>query len=603
MREAVLEVRLGQLPDQCGVYLFRDTRQNIIYIGKGKNLRQRVRSYFQISHSTDRKTEVLKQHIWDLEFIVTDTEVEALILESTLVRKHKPKFNVNLKDDKSFLLIKLTINETFPKVLLTRRKIRDGALYFGPFLPASLARNTIKIINRHFLLRTCDLEIDGTLDRPCLEYYIKRCLGPCVRGLCSQNQYDRAVKDVILLLEGKVNELIRNLTDQMLSKSKKQQYEAAAFYRDRIGMVRELKEKQKMILNRPTDIDIFAYYREGSRLALQLFTMRKARIVGKREFYWEDLNYFHPARFLRAALQQYYLTSEFVPAEIYLPTESAEQDLIRSWLNEHQSFQKRKKVRILVPKRGHKYDLLLLVERNAKIAFERRFKISTRPKFKILEELQNRLNLAELPDRIEGFDVSNIQGNETVASMVTCVNGRMEKSNYRKYRIKTVSGPDDFSSIFEVVRRRYRRLVDEKKDLPKLVLIDGGKGQLHSAYQALSEIGIEETPLISLAKREEHIFVQGQEDPVILERNSPVLHLVQEIRDEAHRFAVSYHRKRRSLRDFSSDLDQIPGIGEKRKKRLLSNFGSVSRIRQATTEELTPFLGKKLASLVKEGLS
>ena len=603
MSEEVLEARLGHLPDRCGVYLFRDAEQRIIYIGKGKSLRHRVRSYFQASRSRDQKTEVLKRQIRDLEFIVTDTEVEALILESNLVRKHKPKFNVNLKDDKSFLLVKLTVNEDFPRVLLTRRKLRDGALYFGPFLPASLARNTIKIINRHFLLRTCDMEIDGGLDRPCLEYYIKRCLGPCVAGLCSQSQYTAAVRDVILLFEGKNEELLRNLTRRMLAASEKLQYETAAFYRDRIRMVRELNEKQKMILRGPSDVDIFAYYREGPRLALQLFTMRNARIVGKREFYWEDLEYFHPARFLRDALQQYYLNSGFVPGEIYLPAEAEDRELIRTWLDRRRTIGQRRQVRILVPRRGDKHDLLLLVERNAKVAFERRFKVLRTARLKVLEEFQRLLDLEETPARIEAFDVSNIQGEETVASMVVCLDGRMEHGEYRKYRIRTVSGPDDYSAMREAVGRRYRRLREKKQTLPHLILIDGGKGQLHSAYQALSELGIEDTPLISLAKREEHIFVKGREAALVLDRGSPLLHLVQEIRDEAHRFAVSYHRKRRSIRDFGSELDRIRGIGEKRKKRLLRNFGSVNRIRRATTEELVPFLGEKLAIRVKEGLS
>ena len=603
MEPEILQAKLERLPAKSGVYLFKDARHKIIYIGKGKNLKQRVRSYFQSSREADQKTEVLKQHIRDLEYIVTDNELEALILESSLVKKHKPKFNINLKDDKAFLLIKLTVNEPYPRVLLTRRILNDGALYFGPYLPASLARNTIKIINRHFMLRTCDLKIDGGLDRPCLEYYIKRCLGPCVKGLCTEDGYSRAVKDVVLLLEGKNLELIRSLKQKMLGASGEQHYEAAAFYRDRIRMVKDLSEEQKMILGGRTSVDIFAYYREGSRLALQLFTLRDTRIVGKREFYWENLQFFQPTTFLRDAIQQYYVNAGFVPDEIYLPTEVKDQELIRLWLCSKMESRRRRQVRILVPQRGQKHNLLLLVERNAKIAFESRFKILQTGKSKVLEALQSELNLQKPPRRIEGFDVSNIQGSETVASLVVCEDGQMQRSQYRKFRIKTVEGSDDFSSIHEVVHRRYRRILDEGSSMPDLILIDGGKGQLHTAYQALSRLGTEETPLISLAKREEEIFIMGQEDPLTLDKTSPVLHLAQEIRDEAHRFAVTYHRKRRAIRDFASELDGIPGIGDKRKKRLLRNFGSVNRIRQASVEELTPFVGGKLADLIKRSLA
>lgn len=594
----MLEARLENLPEKAGVYLFKDSRDRILYIGKAKNLRHRVRSYFQAGRGFDPKTEVLKSRIRDLEFIVTDSEIEALLLESTLVKKHDPRFNVKLKDDKAFLHIKLAVNEPYPRVLLTRRVLHDGALYFGPYLPASLARNTVKIINRHFLLRTCDLNLDGNLDRPCLEYYIKRCLGPCVRGLCTQEEYRRAVDDVILLLEGKNEELIRSLTAKMREASERQHYEAAAFYRDRIHMVRELGEKQKMILSGVNDVDIFAYYREGTRLALQLFTLRSGKIVGKREFYWEDLEFFNPSQFLSDAIRQYYLTAGFVPHEIYLSVAIEDQELIGQWLSE----KKGRKVRLAAPQKGEKHDLLLLVEKNAQIAFENRFRILGSAREKLLEDLRRELDLPAIPARVEAFDVSNIQGDETVASLVVCEKGVMKKSEYRKFKIRTVRGADDFASIYEAVHRRYRRLVEEEKSLPDLVLVDGGKGQLHFAYQALSELGIEDIPVASIAKREELIFVQGQDEPIALERTAPALHLIQEIRDEAHRFALTYHRKRRSLRDFTSELDAVEGIGEKRKKRLLRNFGSVARIREATVEELVPFVGEKVARALKEKL-
>ncbi len=595
-----LEARLQNLPRQPGVYLFKGRRGRILYIGKAKNLRHRVRSYFQSSRLHDHKTEVMKSRIADLDYVVTDTEVEALILESSLVKRKKPVFNVKLKDDKAFLHIKLTVNEPFPRVLLTRRIAGDGARYFGPYLPASLARNTVKIINRHFLLRTCDIEIDGGLDRPCLEYHIKRCLGPCVAGLCSRDEYDRAVQDVILLLEGKNDQLLADLGKKMADAAGREHFEAAAFYRDRLRMVRELAERQKMFLSGLDDVDVFAYHRRGPQLALQLFTLRNGRVIGKREFYWEDVEHLDPPGFLREAVQQYYLNSGFVPARVYLPVRIEDQELISQWLSGKSG--RRAKVRIQVPQRGPKHDLLLLVEENARLAFETRFRVLG-GKEQALEGLQRELDLPRLPRHVEAFDVSNIQGAETVASMVVCREGRMSRRDYRKFKIRSVEGPDDFAAMYEAVRRRYRRVLNDGAEMPDLVLIDGGKGQLHFAYQALSELAVEETPLASLAKREELIFVQGQDEPVALQRSHPGLQLLQEIRDEAHRFAVTYHRKRRSLRDFASELDGIAGIGEKRKKRLLRNFGSVARIRRASERELVPFLGRKLARRVKETLA
>ena len=598
-----LQAKLDHLPSGPGVYLFKDRTGKSIYIGKAKSLRHRVRSYFQQQRLADQKTEVLRGYIRDLDYIVTDSEVEALMLESNLVKKQQPLFNVNLKDDKSFLHIKLTVNEDFPRVLLTRRILNDGALYFGPYLPASLARNTIKIINRHFLLRTCDMEIDGQLERPCLEYHIKRCLGPCVAGLCSPEEYTRAVGEVIQLLEGKNSRLVQSLRRKMLRAAEEERFEAAAFYRDRMRMVEDLAEQQKMILSRVRDVDIFAYHREGPCATLQLFTLRHGRVVGKREFFWERLQFFDPPVFLRDAIQQYYLNAGFVPASIYLPVEIEDQPLIQEWLTQRLGSRHGRKVRIHVPKRGEKLDLVLLVERNARIAFDSRFRILKSDRSSILAEVQEELDLPQHPGRIEAFDISNIQGAETVASLVVCLEGRMSRKEYRKFKIKSVDGPDDYASIYEAVHRRYKRVLAEEQDLPDFILIDGGPGQLHFAYQALAELGIEALPLASIAKKEELIHVMGQEDVLRLEKSSRTIRLLQEIRDEAHRFAVTYHRKRRSLRDFHSVLDDIPGIGQKRKKRLLRSFGSVAGIRRASERELIPFVGPKLARVVKKKLS
>ena len=603
MPDPSLDVKLERAPTTPGVYLFRDAGGRILYIGKARNLRQRVRSYFQSNRTRDPKTEFIHRTAADFEYIVTDNEVEALILESTLVKKHQPRLNVRLKDDKAFLHIKLTVNEAFPRVLLTRRIRNDGALYFGPYLPASLARSTIKVIHRHFQLRTCSIPIDGKLERPCLEYFIKRCLGPCVEGLCAKETYDRAVQDVILLLEGRNDRLLKVLAEKMQEASRKELYEAAAFFRDRIRLVRDLAEKQKMASATEDDSDVFAYYREGARLTLQLFTLRGGRVVGKREFFWEDLEVFEPAVFLRDAVQQYYLAAGFVPGRILLPAEIEDQDIVSQWLNEKRGRRDRRKVRVLVPKRGEKLDLVLLVERNAKIAFEARFKTRKSEKDKLLEALRDRLGIPRPPRLIEAFDVSNIQGADTVASMVVCRDGLMSRRDYRRFRIRTVQGPDDFEAMREVVLRRYRRVVEEDRSLPDLVLVDGGLGQLHSAYQALSKLGVEEDlPLAAIAKREEEIFVQGQEGSIRLDPTSAALHLIQEIRDEAHRFAVTYHRRRRRMRDFASELDGVPGVGEKRKKRLLQNFGSLARIRRASVEELTPFVGRKVAETIRRSL-
>ncbi len=598
-----VQAKLDNLPSGPGVYLFKDRTGKSIYIGKAKSLRHRVHSYFQQQRIADQKTEILRGYIRDLDYIVTDTEVEALMLESNLVKQQQPLFNVNLKDDKSFLHIKLTMNEDFPRVLLTRRILNDGALYFGPYLPASLARNTIKIINRHFLLRTCDIEIDGELERPCLEYHIKRCLGPCVAGLCSVEEYTRSVEEVIQLLEGKNSRLVKSLRRKMLRAAGEEKFEAAAFYRDRIRMVGDLAKQQKMIVSGVRDVDIFAYHREGPRAALQLFTLRNGRVVGKREFFWESLHFFDPPTFLRDAIQQYYLNAGFVPASIYLPVEIEDQMLVQAWLTHKHGSRRGRKVRIHVPKRGEKLDLVLLVERNARIAFDSRFRILKADRSSILAEVQDELDLPKPPRRIEAFDISNIQGAETVASLVVCLEGRMSRKEYRRFKIRSVDGPDDYASIYEAVKRRYKRMLAEEQALPDFILIDGGPGQLHFAYQALVELGIEDLAVASIAKKEELIHVMGQDDVLRLERSSRTLRLLQEIRDEAHRFAVTYHRKRRSLRDFHSVLDDIPGIGQKRKKRLLRSFGSVAGIRGASERELIPFVGPRLARLVKDKLS
>jgi excinuclease ABC subunit C len=594
----VLQQKIDHLPTESGVYIYRDAQGRIIYIGKARSLRQRVRQYFQESRPLDGKTEHLVSEIADLEYIVTDSEVEALILESTLVKKNQPRYNIQLKDDKSFPYLKLTVNEPFPRIFITRRIRKDGAMYFGPFLPASYARQTIKLINKYFKLRTCNLEIDGTLSRPCLDCQMNRCLGPCVAGTCTKESYDRAVEDVKLLLSGKTDDLIQRLEDRMGEAAEDMRYEAAAMYRDWIAMVRDMSERQKMVLASQDDCDLFGYYQEDSQLALEVFAMRGGRVVGRREFYWEDLISFDPSEFFSQALQQYYMQDTFTPKEIYIPTDIEDAEVIESWLSER----KGSRVYIRSPRRGLKSDMLDLVMRNAHMSFDARFRILKPRGEELLKPLQDIIDLPSLPRRIETFDISHVQGTDTVASMVLCLNGEMKRSGYRKFRVESVKGPDDFASMREVVHRHYENVLEEDEgNLPDLVLIDGGKGQLSAAVSALDDLGLENQPVAAIAKREEILFVKGKEDqPFELPKDSPVLHLIQMMRDEAHRFAVTYHRKRRELRDFDSELMDIPGIGEVRKKVLLRAFGSLERVKKAAFSELAPYVGPKAASQIIE---
>jgi len=624
-----LDEKLKEIPRSPGVYLHKDAGGKIIYIGKAKNLRNRVRSYFQAGRRGDFsygiKTEELVNQIADVEIIVTDNEAEAFTLEASLVKKHQPYFNYKLKDDKSYPHLKLTVNEPFPKCVITRRIQNDGALYFGPFLPAAMARKTIDLINRTFQLRTCDIEIDGKAPRPCLEYHIKRCLGPCVKGLCTPEEYQEAVRDVRMLLEGRNTELAGILEARMLSASEEMRYELAAKYRDLRKTVIKLSEQQKMATTSESDIDIFGYYREGKRLALQLFTMREGDIVGRREFFWEDLpeEDFNPAGFLSEVLMQYYSSSEsgtgvppvrrphaqdaratsFLPREIHVPIDFEDRELLEQVLSERRG----RRVRIFAPQRGEKRDMIDLVEKNAKLAFEQRFRVLKPDMKRVLEEMQETLELPRFPARIESFDISHIQGAENVAGMVVCENGKMNRNEYRKFKIRWKEGADDFASMHEAVLRRYRRVRDEQKELPDLIMIDGGKAQLNAAATAMRELDLEAVPMIGVVKPPLHhnqvayLLVKGREDqPIYLDSYSPVLRLIQMIRDETHRYAVAYHRKRRELRDFTSELSAIPGVGEKRKTRLLRHFGSIHRISEASAEELAPFVGRKTATEIAD---
>ncbi len=596
--------KLKTLPTNAGIYIHKNATGKIIYVGKAKNLRNRVRSYFHSSRNHDPKTRQLVRLIADFEFIVVDNEVEALVLESNLIKKHKPRFNVFLKDDKSYPHLKLT-NEPYPKVVVTRKIVRDGSSYYGPFLPAALARHTLNLINRAFQLRTCEIEIDGKLPRPCLEYHLKRCLGPCVKGLCTPEEYQEAAADVRTLLEGKNKELSKALEQRMWTFSEQGKYELAAKYRDLRRTVLALSEKQKMATTAERDVDIIGFYRENQRLALQLFTMREGRIVGRREFFWEDLpddDSFNASEFLGEVLAQYYST-DYVPLEIHVPQDFEDRQVLEKALTSRRG----RRVRILDPRRGTKRSMVELVETNAKIAFEQRFRVLKPDTQKVLEELQELLELSYFPERIESFDISNISGSENVAGIVVFENGKPARGGYRRFIIKTVEGANDFASMNEAVFRRYKRQIAEEKPLPQLIFIDGGKGQLNAAAAAMQSLDLEAIMLVGLVKPPKrhseisHLLIYGREDsPIPFDRNSLAFRMILQIREETHRTAVEFHRKRREKRDFSSELSEIPMIGEKRKMKLLCSFGSIERIANASPEELQPFVGPAAAAAIIE---
>ncbi|MGI8639443.1 MAG: excinuclease ABC subunit UvrC [Pyrinomonadaceae bacterium] len=598
-----LDEKLKNLPIAPGVYLHKNADGKIIYVGKAKNLKNRVRQYFQSSRNMDAKTQRLVQRIADFEFIVVDNEVEALVLESNLIKKHKPRYNILLKDDKQYPHLKMT-HEPFPKVVITRKILRDGASYYGPFLPASLARKTLDLINRTFQLRTCNIEIDGKLPRPCLEYHLKRCLAPCVKELCKPDEYRQATADVKLLLEGKNKELATELEQRMWHFAETENYELAAKYRDLHKTVLALADQQKMATTPDRDVDIIGFYREKQRLALQLFTMREGKIVGRREFFWEDLDAenFDVSEFLGEVLAQYYST-DYVPLEIHVPADFADREILEKVLTERRG----RRVKILDPKRGKKAEMIALVETNAKIAFEQRFRVRTADTEKVLGDLQEILELPHFPERIESFDISNISGAENVAGIVVYENGKPNRAEFRRFIIKTVEGADDYASMHEAVFRRYRRMLNEEKPLPNLIFIDGGKGQISAAARAMQSLDLEMIPIVGLVKPPRkhneisHLLRFGYEDkPVQFENGIPAFRLVRQIRDDTHKTAIQYHRKRREMRDFTSELTAIPGVAEKRKMKLLRNFGSIERIAKASIGELTPFVGAKTAQIIFE---
>ena len=603
--------KAAQLPESPGVYLFKDAAEKILYVGKARNLRSRVRSYFLESRWIDAKTGSLAREIADLETIVVGNEREALALEHNLIKQYRPKFNVLLRDDKTYPYIKFTAAEKYPRVYFTRRIKKDGSLYFGPYFPASLARRILHFVHKRFLVPSCTVDLTRSHPRPCLQYYIKRCLGPCVTGLTTDERYAEAARDVRLFLEGRRHDLIKSLEERMTAAAEKELFEQAAAYRDLLRTIEDIEERQRIAAAQGDDTDVLAYYAEPPLVAADLFHLRGGRVVDRREFYWEDLEEFDPQEFVPSLLKQLYLEAEYLPKTIHVSADFEDRELLEATLTERAGH----RVEILTPQRGTKRAFLDLVENNAKHSFEQRFRVLKPTSKAIGEALQNALNLTEEPQRIESFDISHIQGSDTVASMVVWEKGRMKKSDYRKFIIRGNEGRgeegsngnplrqiqqnDDFASMREAVTRRYRRLQEEKKELPGLILIDGGIGQLHAAAQSLESLQIINQPVVSIAKKEEILYVLGQEDePIVLERHSPVLHLIQQIRDETHRFAVTFHRQRRGKRQTQTALSEIPGVGAKTAQKLLKEFGSVANIKRAGLEKLSSVVSRKSAEKI-----
>jgi excinuclease ABC subunit C len=577
------------------VYLYKDGGGKVIYVGKAKSLRLRVRSYFSEERLADAKTGTLLAEASDIDYILVDNEKEALALENNLIKQWKPRFNVLLRDDKTYPYIKLT-SEKYPRVYVTRRLKKDGSAYFGPYFPANLAHRLVHFIHRYFLVPSCKVDLTRYHAKPCLQYHIHRCLGPCVQGLTTDEAYSRAVRDVKLFLEGRHGDLAKGLRKRIEAASEEMRFEEAASMRDLLATVEEMEERQKIATAKGDDVDIFACYAEPPLVALNLFHLRNGRIVDRREFFWEDQTEFDEPQFFSSLLKQLYLDQQYVPATIHVPVDFEDRETLEELLSEKRS----RKVEIHTPQRGPKKALLDLVETNARHSFDARFRVMKPSSRAIQEALQESLGLPDAPQRIECFDISHIQGSDKVASMVVWEDGRMKKSDYRKFIIRTVIGNDDFASMREVVARRYSRLQEENRQLPGLVLIDGGIGQLHAAADALEGLGIINQPLASIAKREELIFVYGQEgEPIALDRFSPILHLIQSIRDEAHRFAVTFHRTRRNAQRLTSELHQIAGIGERTVQKLLKHFGSSDLVKAATDEELIQLIGASAARKIK----
>ena len=587
-----LKEQIARLPEQPGVYLWRNAAGETIYVGKARALRDRVRSYMAAAGLSPRHDALLEE-ITAIEVIVTDSVMEALALENNLIKQRMPKYNILLRDDKNYPYLQLTTSEPFPRVLVARRVEKGGDFYAGPFLPAKIARRTIGLSHRLFGIRSCNEVITGTRGRPCLEYDIKRCIAPCVREICTEEQYGVAVASTRLLLEGRNDELIATLRERMTDAARAERFEEAAQLRDALRTVQVLRDRQQKVATAQLgDRDVFGLKVGPSGGAIQVFAMRGGRVVERVELATEPGGIAgRDGDVLQAALQQFY-ELRVPPAEIHLPVDIEDADTLEAWL----SARAERRVRISVPQRGDRRSLVELATRNAELSYRTRFNEIIAAHFDALETLRGVLGLPVIPRRIECFDISTIQGSETVASLVVCEDGRMKKSEYRKFRVRVAN--DDFAAMREVVRRRYQKLMEDGRQFPDLILIDGGKGQLSAAYDALEDIALGSLIAVGIAKKEELLFTRDSQEPIVLAENDPALLLIQRIRDEAHRFAVTFHRKARSMRDLRSELDAVPGIGPRRRRALLTAFGSLSGVRRATREELEAVVGAKTASAV-----
>ncbi len=645
--------KIRTLPTKPGVYLYKNAVGEVIYVGKARNLRSRVRSYLLAASQANAKTGTLMREAVDLDYILVDNEMEALALENNLIKQRKPRFNILLRDDKTYPYVKLTLGDRYPKVFVTRRLRKDGSAYYGPYFPGNLAYRVVEVIHRSFLIPSCKVDLSRYHPRACLQYYIHRCLGPCVKDLVAPEAYHLAIKDAQLFLEGRHAELERSLHARMAAAAEAELFELAGRYRDLISTVHQIGEKQRIATADSDDSDVFGYHFEDDSLAVNLFHIRNGKIVDRREFFWEQLpeflataavekelvededleaamaiedagsssldpvlpqsiqaenlagdappnhpepgTAFEPGQFFSALLKQVYIDQQYVPRTILVPVDFEDRDALCTLLATKSGH----RVELAAPQRGEKRSLIDLAGQNAKQSYTQRFRVLEPSRKAVQEALADALMLPELPRRIECFDISHIQGAETVASMVVWEDGAMKKSAYRKFKVNTVTGVDDFASMREVVYRRYKRVKEEAGEMPSLVLIDGGLGQLHSAFQALEELGFTTQALASIAKREEVIYVYGSEDePVVLDRRSPVLHVVQQIRDESHRFAIGYHRKRREMRDRDSVLLEIPGVGAGTRQRLLTHFGSLREVQKATVESLASVVNRRTAEAI-----
>jgi excinuclease ABC subunit C len=598
-----LKAKLAHLPQVPGVYLFKGSRGEILYVGKSSILADRVRSYFTKVIEISVKTRLMVSQVTDIDTIVTASDLEALILESSLIKRHRPRFNVVLRDDKQYPYLRLPIKESFPRFTIVRRIQKDGALYYGPYVPAGALRETLRVIKTVFPLATCTIDITGKSERACIEYEIKRCMAPCI-GKQSSEEYHELVKQARMFLEGRDSDLLKQYRGRMEDASDREDYEEAARIRDRIYKIERTLERQRVAQTDNIDQDVIGFSRDGGAADLQMMFVRGGLLVGRKDFHWSDVGDVSDTELVRSVVEQFYAKELIPPKQVLLPVDLPDAELFSAWLSER----KGEKVRILVPERGLKHHLVQLAEENAAAALKEHQRDEATGRA-AAEELTRLLHLRQVPSRIEGFDVSNIQGNQGVASLVVWEAGLAKKSDYRRFRIKTVEGANDFASIKEVVLRHYAGVQQEQQRLPDLILIDGGIGQLAAALDALRELQLVDIDILGLAKakgeKEERVYLPGRKNPVILNPSSPATHLLQRIRDEAHRFAISYHRRLRGKALLTSRLDEIAGVGPNKRRDLLRHFGSVEALRAASEQDLQRVagIGPKTAAEVRAALT